>query len=49
MKNYVTLLLDLPEIFGANPCRYEKHSWKFLLEKTKYKKVVVWYATTDPT
>jgi len=40
-------LLILPQVFRAEACRYEEHSYKFLLQKTMYRQVIMFYATTD--
>jgi len=42
-------LLNLPQFFRANACRYGEHSWKFSLEMTQHKKVAACYATSDCT
>jgi len=41
--------MELLQIFRTNVGKYWKHSCKFSVEMTKYKKVIVWHATTDCT
>jgi len=47
MPKHQTSLMEWLQTSRTNAGRYWKQSCKFSVERTKYKKVVVWYATTE--